>query len=190
MRAWSRCFPAVLAVASIVAAPRPSAAATPGDDAGASMAGDVAALAEHVDALRGATDPAIQEELLDAIADLHAELRNRQGEVSFWVRYWHGFRLRLLTPIFLIGLVGQLLFAGRFLVQWVASVRRGESTVPVAFWYLSIVGSCLVLAYGIVSKEPVIILGQIGLFIYLHNLVMIRRARAYGGLRREEVDVV
>ena len=165
-------------------------AAEAAGSAAAESPGDVPAMAAHVDALRGAVDPAKQEELLNAIADLQTELRRRQGEVSFRIRYWHGLRLRILTPVFLIGLVGQLLFAGRFLVQWIVSVRRGVSTVPVAFWSLSVVGSCLVLAYGIVSKEPVIILGQVGLFVYLHNLVMIRRERPTGDRFRGEIGAV
>jgi lipid-A-disaccharide synthase-like uncharacterized protein len=177
MRTWIRFLSGLALAGWMAGVPGWRAEAQHVPDAGSSATGTVTALAQEVDALRGAEDPATQERLLDNIADLHSELRARQGEVSFWVRYWHGFRLRLLTPIFLIGLVGQILFAGRFLVQWLVSVRRGESTVPLAFWYLSIAGSCLVLTYGIVSKEPVIILGQIGLFIYLHNLVMIRRAR-------------
>ena len=39
-----------------------------------------------------------------------------------------------------VGLVGQLMFTGRFIVQWIASERVGRSVVPLAFWYFSIVG--------------------------------------------------
>jgi lipid-A-disaccharide synthase-like uncharacterized protein len=77
-----------------------------------------------------------------------------------------------------IGLVGQLLFFGRFLVQWIASERAKRSVVPLAFWYFSIFGGSVLLVYAIYRKDPVFILGQAGgLVIYLRNLVLIRRER-------------
>jgi len=73
------------------------------------------------------------------------------------------------------GLFGQLMFTGRFLVQWVATERAGRSVVPLAFWYFSIVGSVVVLAYGIHKLDPVIILGQLpGVAIYGRNIWLIR----------------
>ena len=78
-----------------------------------------------------------------------------------------------------VGLLGQLMFTGRFLVQWLASERAGRSVVPVTFWYFSIAGSLIVLAYGIHKLDPVIILGQLpGSVIYTRNLWMIRAERA------------
>ena len=74
-----------------------------------------------------------------------------------------------------IGLVGQLMFTGRFIVQWLASEKAGRSVVPVAFWYFSILGGAVVLAYGIHKLDPVIILGQLpGVVIYTRNLWLIR----------------
>jgi lipid-A-disaccharide synthase-like uncharacterized protein len=74
-----------------------------------------------------------------------------------------------------VGLMGQLMFTARFLVQWLASERAGRSVVPVAFWYFSIAGSLVVLAYGIHKLDPVIILGQLpGTVIYTRNLWLIR----------------
>jgi lipid-A-disaccharide synthase-like uncharacterized protein len=77
-----------------------------------------------------------------------------------------------------IGFVGQLLFFGRFLVQWIASERAKRSVLPLAFWYFSILGGSVLLVYAIYRKDPVFILGQTGgLVIYLRNLVLIRRER-------------
>ena len=76
-----------------------------------------------------------------------------------------------------VGLIGQLMFTGRFVVQWLASEKAGRSVVPVHFWYFSIVGSLVVLAYGIHKLDPVIILGQLpGSVIYSRNLWLIRKA--------------
>lgn len=76
----------------------------------------------------------------------------------------------------ILGFAAQLLFTGRFIVQWLASERAGQSVVPLAFWYLSLVGSSLLLIYAIHRRDPVFILGQTtGVFIYLRNLYFIHR---------------
>ena len=77
-----------------------------------------------------------------------------------------------------LGFFAQLLFSARFLVQWLASERAGKSIMPLLFWYLSIAGSGLLLAYAIHRKDPVFILGQsMGIFIYSRNLYLIRREK-------------
>lgn len=80
-----------------------------------------------------------------------------------------------------VGLAGQACFFSRFLVQWIASERRGRSVVPRAFWYLSIAGGLTLLCYSLWRRDPVFILGQsVGLFVYLRNLVLLRREEAGG----------
>lgn len=78
----------------------------------------------------------------------------------------------------MVGLIGQLAFTARFMVQWIASERIGRSTIPVAFWYCSIIGGAILLSYAIYRRDPVFILGQsMGLVIYARNLWLIRRER-------------
>jgi lipid-A-disaccharide synthase-like uncharacterized protein len=73
-----------------------------------------------------------------------------------------------------VGLVAQGMFFGRFFIQWIASERKGESTVPVAFWFFSVFGGALLLLYALHRRDPVFILGQAGgLVIYLRNLMLI-----------------
>lgn len=75
-----------------------------------------------------------------------------------------------------IGFLGQSLFFMRFFIQWLASEKAGRSVVPHAFWYFSIFGGLTLCAYAIYRQDPVFILGQgTGLFIYLRNIVLIRR---------------
>lgn len=75
-----------------------------------------------------------------------------------------------------IGLVGQTLFMMRFIVQWMHSERHQKSIIPVSFWYFSLSGGVIVLAYGIHRVDPVIIMGQLpGTFVYARNLMLIRR---------------
>ncbi len=81
-----------------------------------------------------------------------------------------------------IGFLGQAMFSGRFVVQWIASERKKESVVPVAFWWLSVAGGATLLAYAIHRRDPVFVLGQIaGLFVYGRNLFFLRGSAASDG---------
>ena len=83
----------------------------------------------------------------------------------------------LMQPMAIVGIVGQLLFFSRFLVQWIASERKGESTVPVVFWHLSLVGGSLTLIYAIWRKDPIFTVAQAtGLLVYTRNLMLIRKS--------------
>ncbi len=75
-----------------------------------------------------------------------------------------------------IGFLGQGIFFMRWVVQWIASEKHAESRVPIAFWYMSLIGGLITLAYAIYRKDPVFIAGQsIGAIVYLRNLVLISR---------------
>ncbi|MCS6284223.1 MAG: hypothetical protein RL768_288 [Nitrospirota bacterium] len=74
------------------------------------------------------------------------------------------------------GFLGQGLFFGRWIVQWLASERSASSKVPISFWYLSLIGGLITLAYAIYRKDPVFIAGQsIGSIVYVRNLMLIYR---------------
>ena len=84
----------------------------------------------------------------------------------------------MIDPWLALGFLGQGLFFSRFLVQWVVAERRGESVVPPSFWYLSIGGGVLLLAYAIVIRDPVFVAGQaIGSFVYARNIILMNRKR-------------
>lgn len=75
-----------------------------------------------------------------------------------------------------VGGLGQAMFSGRFLVQWLASELKRDSVVPVAFWWFSLGGGVLLLVYALWRRDPVFIFGQgFGLLVYLRNLMLIRR---------------
>ena len=85
----------------------------------------------------------------------------------------------LAQPMGMLGMLGQVLFFSRFLVQWLASENKGRSVVPLSFWYLSLGGGGLLLVYALWRKDPVIVLGQaVGLFVYVRNLMLIHRRQA------------
>jgi lipid-A-disaccharide synthase-like uncharacterized protein len=74
------------------------------------------------------------------------------------------------------GIAAQLLFTARFVVQWLVSEKAGKSVVPLAFWMLSMGGGLMLLVYGLVRREPIIIMGQaLAVFIYIRNLMLIFR---------------
>jgi lipid-A-disaccharide synthase-like uncharacterized protein len=78
----------------------------------------------------------------------------------------------------IIGFVGQALFGARFIIQWIVSEKKGESTIPLAFWYCSIGGAIVLLTYAIYKKDPVFIVGQsLGSIVYVRNLILIDRKR-------------
>lgn len=82
----------------------------------------------------------------------------------------------------IVGFAGQIVFGARFLIQWICSERKGESIIPIAFWYCSIVGGLTLLAYAIHREDPVFICGQaLGVFIYTRNLILIysKKAKQY-----------
>ena len=86
--------------------------------------------------------------------------------------YWIGF-----------GLLGNAAFFSRFMVQWIASERAGRSLVPVAFWWLSIAGSVILLTYAIHRGDPIFILAYLpNSVVYTRNLILVRRER------REEAE--
>jgi lipid-A-disaccharide synthase-like uncharacterized protein len=78
----------------------------------------------------------------------------------------------------IVGFAGQLLFSMRFLVQWIMSERARRSVMPIAFWYFSLAGGLVLLAYAIYRRDPVFMLGQsMGLIVYARNLWLIHASR-------------
>ena len=87
---------------------------------------------------------------------------------------WLGAETRAELVWILVGLGGQVLFMMRFVIQWIVSEKAKRSTIPVSFWWLSIGGAAILLAYAIYRADPVFILGQsLGFFIYARNLWLI-----------------
>jgi lipid-A-disaccharide synthase-like uncharacterized protein len=82
----------------------------------------------------------------------------------------------LLNPLVIFGLLGQLCFSLRFIVQWVYSEKAKKSVIPVSFWYFSLAGGAILFVYAIYRKDIVFTLGQgVGLIVYARNLVLIAR---------------
>jgi len=93
---------------------------------------------------------------------------------------WIGKEYRFLgldwSYLMVLGFIGNALFSMRFLVQWLASERQGESVIPLSFWYWSIAGSTLMCIYFVFRRDPIGILAYLpNSLIYIRNLMLIRK---------------
>jgi len=93
---------------------------------------------------------------------------------GFVIRFIHNEEVPMWLLLF--GSAGQVVFTLRFLYQWLYSRRKGESKLPAGFWILSLVGSLSIVSYGVIRRDPVLIVGQsFGIVAYGRNLMLIRK---------------
>lgn len=84
------------------------------------------------------------------------------------------------VPLWLLlyGSLGQVLFTLRFVYQWLYSRRDGVSALPAGFWIISLAGSLAIVSYGIIRRDPVLIVGQsFGIVAYVRNLMILHKSR-------------
>ena len=95
-----------------------------------------------------------------------------------WIGKQHRYLGLDWSYLTIFGLLGNIVFSTRFLVQWIASERRGESVIPVSFWYWSIAGSVIMCLYFIFQRDPIGILAYLpNSMIYLRNLHLIQKRK-------------
>lgn len=76
-----------------------------------------------------------------------------------------------------LGILGQMVFNSRFFYQWIYSEKKKVSTLPLGFWLLSLVGAVLILVYGILRKDPVLIASHcFGGVVYVRNIYLLRNS--------------
>lgn len=76
--------------------------------------------------------------------------------------------------LLILGIISQVVFTLRFVYQWMYSEKQKESSLPLGFWVLSLIGSILILTYAIIRKDPVLFTGHVlGAIIYIRNLYLI-----------------
>ena len=77
---------------------------------------------------------------------------------------------------FVIGVIGQTAFMSRFLLQWIESEKKGESVITPIFWWQSLFGSLILLAYFLKQREIIGVAGfAVNIIPYSRNLVLIYR---------------
>ncbi|MDC3090901.1 lipid-A-disaccharide synthase N-terminal domain-containing protein [Rickettsiales bacterium] len=91
----------------------------------------------------------------------------------------------------IIGFIGQTIFASRFLIQWIVSERASKSIIPNIFWWISILGSFVLLSYAIHKEDPVFIVGQsCGFLIYARNLYLIKKGKKNKKKQSDPSDIM
>lgn len=79
---------------------------------------------------------------------------------------------------YLLGVPASVIFYGRFYVQWIVSELRRKSVMPIAFWYMSSLGSLMLLVYGVATTSALGTLSHcFNISIYARNLIHIWRER-------------
>ena len=82
-------------------------------------------------------------------------------------------------PLLTWGTAGQIIFTFRFVCQWLYSEKLKMSVLPSSFWWISLLGSVMVLIYAVFRYDPVLFLGQVfGTGIYARNLFLHFRSLA------------
>jgi lipid-A-disaccharide synthase-like uncharacterized protein len=85
---------------------------------------------------------------------------------------------QLQNPLVLFGFLAQFIFFMRFVLQWIVSEKQKKSVIPVQFWYLSVVGSIMILIYSIGRGDIVFAIAScLNTLIYIRNLVLINKRK-------------
>lgn len=103
--------------------------------------------------------PIVAAVLLMRDIDAFATLFFRQENIPLW--------------LLIFGSAGQVLFTFRFIYQWIYSAHHHQSVLPIGFWIISLLGSSIIVAYGVIRHDPVLILGQsVGFVAYVRNIMI------------------
>ncbi|GAB1309446.1 lipid-A-disaccharide synthase N-terminal domain-containing protein [Urechidicola sp. KH5] len=87
----------------------------------------------------------------------------RNDAIPLWLLIW--------------GSAAQIIFTLRFVYQWLYSEKNKESSLPLGFWLLSLIGSLAILGYAIVRKDPVLFIGHLfGSIVYGRNIILLKKS--------------
>lgn len=79
--------------------------------------------------------------------------------------------VNFLSPILILGAIGQLMLNLRFVYQWYYSEKHRTSMLPLGFWIISACASLMILTYASYRIDPVLLVAQgMGIFVYLRNI--------------------
>ena len=80
------------------------------------------------------------------------------------------------------GIAGQFTFEIRSVYQLVYSMRRSRSVLPLGHWLLAVAGGIMIIAYGIIRHDWVLVGGQFSIFFSIRNIMIYLSAK-----RREKM---
>lgn len=86
--------------------------------------------------------------------------------------------IKSIDWLVIFGFFAQFIFFLRFVVQWWESEKKGQSVVPPSFWYLSIIGTIMILIYSVIKKDIVFsVASSLNMLIYLRNISLIKKKK-------------
>ena len=74
--------------------------------------------------------------------------------------------------LLLFGIAGQVTYEIRSIYQLVYSYRRKESILPLGHWVLAVIGSVMIITYGLIRHDWVLAIGQFSIFFSIRNLMI------------------
>jgi lipid-A-disaccharide synthase len=100
------------------------------------------------------------------------------GEID-WIRtptkLWDPARTHHALVWHCIGTLGGCLFASRFWVQWWLAEKQGISRLSPFFWWISLLGSLILLLYFVHIQDTINIINySFGIVPYVRNLMLLR----------------
>lgn len=83
---------------------------------------------------------------------------------------------QILDPWIIFGFTAQFVFFLRFFVQWIVSEKHKRTVIPMSFWYLSVLGSLMILIYSIKRGDIVFITAScLNTLIYVRNIMLAKK---------------
>lgn len=74
--------------------------------------------------------------------------------------------------LLLYGVLGQFVYEIRSLYQLIYSVKRQESILPLGHWILAVIGSAMIISYGLIRHDWVLAIGQFSIVFSIRNLMI------------------
>lgn len=95
---------------------------------------------------------------------VNVDLLFKNEDIPFW--------------LLVLGSLGQIIFTGRFVYQWIYSENKKLSSLPLGFWVLSLIGSSLIIIYAVIRQDPVLLVGHVfGFFVYFRNIQLFIKSK-------------
>ena len=79
--------------------------------------------------------------------------------------------------LLLFGIAGQVTYEIRSIYQLVYSYRRHQSILPLGHWVLAVIGSLMIIVYGLIRHDWVLAIGQFSIFFSIRNLMICLSSR-------------
>lgn len=71
-----------------------------------------------------------------------------------------------------LGIIGQFTYEIRGVYQLVYSLRRKQSILPLGHWILAVAGSVMIIAYGLIRHDWVLVIGQFAVVFSIRNIMI------------------